>query len=180
MSTEVIDLFNTWIDTLTDDAASLRDAAMADGTPQDAKRLLVGGLSYLLRKIDIVPDYLTGVGVVDDAVILRTAAKLAVEAGLGSLEDGAASRLSELAQSLDAMGDYLGDLEDKLVAYVKDLPGETVRGRTADTVLEDKGVREQFLRELKDELSGYEPKHIEDAERASRELLSFFKAKLNR
>lgn len=180
MSTEVIDLFNTWIDTLADDAGSLRAAAMADETPQDAKRLLVGGLSYLLRKIDIVPDYLTGVGVVDDAVILRTAAKLAVDAGLGSLEDGAATRLTELAKSLDAMGDYLGDLQDKLVAFTEALPGETVRGRTADTVLDDESARQQFLRELKDELDGYEPKHIEDAERAARELLSFFKAKLNK
>ena len=66
------------------------------------------------------------------------------------------------------------------MSFVSALPGETVRGRTADDVLGDEGAQQQFLRELKDELSSYEPKHIEDADRAAREIKSFFKAKLDR
>ena len=180
MSTELIDTFNDWINTLADDTATLRAAVEAEGTPRDAKRVLVGGLSYLLRKIDIVPDYLTGVGVVDDAAVLRVAAKLAHEAGLGELDFEVASKIEGLAGGVGTLEGYLGDLQEKLVAFVQALPDEAVRGRNADKILDDKEAYMQFLRELNDEIDSYQPTAIDDAERAAREIKSFFKAKLDK
>jgi uncharacterized membrane protein YkvA (DUF1232 family) len=180
MSTELIDTFNEWINTLVDDAKVLR-AGMEDAeAPRDARRLLVGGLSYLLRKIDIVPDYLSGVGVVDDAIVLRLAAKLALESGLGDMGAVAVNGLTALSKTTKPLEDYLGDLYGKLVEYVKALPDDEVRGRTADKVLDDPEVQKQFLRELTDELDAYAPKPITDPERAAREIKSFIKAKLDK
>lgn len=180
MSTELIDTFNDWINTLADDTATLRAALEAEGTPRDAKRMIVGGLSYLLRKIDIVPDYLTGVGVVDDAAVLRIAAKAAHESGLGDLDVEVAGKLEVLGGSLGPLETYLGDLYGKLVDYVTALPDEAVRGRTADKILDEKEALKQFLRELSDEIESYEPKAINDGDRATREIKSFFKAKLDK
>ncbi len=180
MSTELIDTFNDWINTLADDAGALRTALQAEATPRDAKRLLAGGLSYLLRKIDIVPDYLNGVGVVDDAAVLRVAAKLAREGGLGELDFEVAGKLEALAGGVGVLEGYLGDLYGKLVTFVQGLPDETVRGRNADKILDDAEAFAQFLRELKDELDSYQPTAIDDADRAAREIKSFFKAKLDK
>ncbi len=180
MSNELIDVFNDWINTLPQDTRTMRAALEADGTPREAKRYLVGGLSYLLRKIDIVPDYLTGVGVVDDAAVLRIACQLAHESGLGDLSGEVKSEVETLAGSTGPLETYLGDLHEKLVAFVKELPDETVRGRTADKVLDAPEAHKQFLRELKDELDAYSPQAITDPDRAAREIKSFFKAKLDK
>jgi len=172
---ELITIFGEWTTTLVNDATALRGAVENAATPREAKRFLLGGLSYLLRKIDIVPDYLAGVGVVDDAFVLRLSSKLALEAGL---ED--AGEVKALADSCGPVQEFLGDLYPKLLSMVKGFAEETVRGRTPDQMIDEKGAHAQFLRELQDELSSYTPKPIVDPERASRDLKSFLKAKLDK
>lgn len=170
---ELIELFGEWINSLPEDTRALQAAVDAEGTPPEAKRMLVGGLSYLLRKIDIVPDYLTGVGVVDDVFVLRIAA---AEANLGA----DAPEVQALGDSLEPVQDYLGDLYAGLVEFVKGLPDDPVRGRTADKILDDADVYKQFTRELADELDSFAPKPITDGDRALREIKSFIKAKLEK
>jgi uncharacterized membrane protein YkvA (DUF1232 family) len=170
---ELIELFSEWINSLPDDTKTLQAAVEAEGTPREAKLMLIGGLSYLLRKIDIVPDYLTGVGVVDDVFVLRIAA---AEANLG----GAAPEVQALGDSLGPVQEYLGDLYAGLVTFVKGLPEDPVRGRTAAKILDDESVHKQFTRELGDELDSFAPKPITDGDRALREIKSFIKAKLDK
>lgn len=180
MTTDLVDLFNEWINSLADDAKTLRAALEAKETPREAKRFIAGGLSYLLRKIDIVPDYLTGVGVVDDAAVLRVAAGMAAKAGLGDLDVEIAGKLEALGNSTASLATYLGSLYGKFEAFVGKMPDEAVRARNADKILDDKEAHQQFLRELNDEIDSYAPKAITDSDRALRELKSFFKAKLDK
>jgi len=170
---ELIELFGEWINSLPDDTRAIQAAVDAEGTPREAKLMLVGGLSYLLRKIDIVPDYLTGVGVVDDVFVLRIAA---AEASLGA----DAPAVQALGDSLDPVKEYLGDLFGGLVDFVKGLPDDPVRGRTADKILDDEATAKQFAREVGDELDSFAPKPITDGDRALREIKSFIKAKLDK
>ena len=170
---ELIELFGTWVHSLPDDTRALQAAVDAESTPREAKLMLVGGLSYLLRKIDIVPDYLTGVGVVDDVFVLRIAA---AEANLGA----DAPEIQALGDSLGPVKEYLGDLYAGLVDFVKGLPEDPVRGRTADKILDDEATYKQFTRELGDELDSFAPKPITDGDRALREIKSFIKAKLEK
>ena len=170
---ELIELYGGWINSLPDDTRTLQAAVDAEETPRKAKLMLIGGLSYLLRKIDIVPDYLTGVGVVDDVFVLRIAS---AEANLGA----DAPEIQALGDSLGPVEEYLGDLYPRLVDYVKGLPDDPVRGRTAEKVLDDEAVYKQFTRELADELDSFAPKPITDADRALREIKSFIKAKLEK
>lgn len=170
---ELIELFGEWINSLPDDTKVLQAAVDAEGTSREAKRMLIGGLSYLLRKIDIVPDYLTGVGVVDDVFVLRI---VAAEADLGA----DAPEVQALGDSLGPVKEYLGDLFPGLVDYVKGLPDDPVRGRTADKILDDEAIYKQFTREIGDELDSFAPKPITDGDRALREIKSFIKAKLEK
>jgi uncharacterized membrane protein YkvA (DUF1232 family) len=179
-NSELITTFGEWAGSLPGDATALRAAVEDGATPREAKRHLLGGLSYLLRKIDIVPDYLAGVGVVDDCFVLRLAAKLAVSTGLGDLGADQADAVKALAGACGPVETFLGDLYPKLEAMVKGFADETVRGRTSDKILDDKEAHAQFLRELHDELQSYAPKPITDGERALRDLKSFLKAKLDR
>ncbi len=170
---ELIELFGGWVNSLPEDTRALQAAVDAEGTSREAKLILVGGLAYLLRKIDIVPDYLTGVGVVDDVFVLRIAS---AEANLGA----DAPDVQALGDSLGPVKDYLGDLYPGLVDYVKGLPDDPVRGRTADKVLDDGETYKQFTRELGDELDSFAPKPITDGDRALREIKSFIKAKIEK
>lgn len=170
---ELIELFGGWVNSLPEDTRTLQAAVDAESTSRDAKLVLVGGLSYLLRKIDIVPDYLTGVGVVDDVFVLRIAA---AEADLGE----GAPEVQALGDSLGPVKEYLGDLYPGLVDYVKGLPSDPVRGRTAEKILDDAETHKQFTRELGDELDSFAPKAITDGDRALREIKSFIKAKIEK
>jgi len=60
--------------------AAMRAAADAS-TPREARRLLLGALNYVLDLLDIFPDHFQGLGVADDAMLLRIAARQAVAAG---------------------------------------------------------------------------------------------------
>lgn len=45
--------------------------AMTDpATPQTARAILVAALAYFVMPVDIVPDFLTGIGFLDDATVL--------------------------------------------------------------------------------------------------------------
>lgn len=177
---EILDKFSQWTASLPDDAKALREAFESKAVPEEAKKLVVGGLAYLMRKIDIVPDYLGGLGSVDDALVMRVAAMKAIESGLGDLEEETVARLKAMSDDVGAIKDYLADLFDGFASYVTDLPSQAVRGRDAAKVLEDPETRQQFLYELADEIKNYVAKPIEQGEKALREFRSFVKAKLSK
>lgn len=176
----ILEKFGEWTSRLPEDAEALRKAFEAGETPRPSRELLIGGLAYLLRKIDIVPDYLGGLGSVDDVLVMRIAAFLAVKNGLGDLEEETASKVKALSTDQGAIKTYLEELYDGFESYVEALPGQAVRGRNASQVIDDPDTRQQFLYELNDEIKNYVAKPIENGERALRELKSFIKAKLKK
>jgi uncharacterized membrane protein YkvA (DUF1232 family) len=177
---ELLDKFGSWVESLTDDAKAMRAAVEAEGVSREAKRNLIAGLSYLLRKIDIVPDYLGGLGSVDDAMVMRVSTKLALDAGLGTVDDETKSHLEKLSADVSVVEEFLGDLFDSFKDYTAGLPDTKVRGRSADTVLDDDDARQQFGYELDDELKSFEIRPVEGGDKALRELCSFIKAKVTK
>src|SRR5688572_22262988 len=65
----------------TDAVAVAMDALTDEQTPEAARRVLAGTLNYVLDLLDIFPDHYQGLGVADDAMLLRLGAKKAVAAG---------------------------------------------------------------------------------------------------
>ncbi|MBU1069155.1 DUF1232 domain-containing protein [Myxococcota bacterium] len=171
---ELLQNLEAWVANLGEDTKILRKALDSDGISRDAKKYLLGGLSYMLRKVDIIPDYLGGIGVLDDAAVMRVSAKLAVEAGMPNAGEGIKKLISE-----DEMTRLLFDnLYDGFVSYVKRLPEERIRNRNADHILDEAGCMDQFDRELEDEIRGYTAKPLGQNDRTIREFRSFIKSKV--
>jgi uncharacterized membrane protein YkvA (DUF1232 family) len=144
-------------------------AALADaGTPEAAQRVLVGGLNYALDMLDMFPDHFKGLGVADDGMVLRIAAKLAV--ARGATHAGLA-KLAEEAADIAAVFD---DLAAPLEKLVDTFPDREVRGRTAAKILSHKDTRIMFDadvgREAKKFVAQDIDTHVEGPERALVEL----------
>ena len=131
--------------------AALTDAA----TPNDAKRVLVGALNYVLDLLDMFPDHYQGLGVADDAMLLRLAARQAV------LEGAEQPRLKALANEAAEVEPLLGDLADRLEKYVTKLADRKVRGRTADSILGSKDVFAVFSNDIDRQVKSFRPQKIE-------------------
>lgn len=149
----LIDTFNRWIGGMPKDAAVLRQAALDERIPREARRLLIGSLDYLPRQFDIIPDHFAEIGALDDVFVLRLGAMLAEKSGLGEVPVDLELELHRLAQEGAVVRSFLGDAYPLLVAYVVRLPDLSVRGRDANRVLDDADARDQFLRELRRDLA---------------------------
>ncbi len=171
---ELLQAMDRWVKDLAGDALEMRKALDSEGISRDAKKYLIGGLAYLLRKVDIIPDYMGGIGVLDDASVMRVAVKLALESGL----PGGSPALTKLGEEAELVKSALEEFYDTFEGYVKGLPAEKIRNRNADTILDEPGSLDQFDRELEDETRGYKPKPLAQNSRTLRELKSFIKSKI--
>ncbi len=95
LETRCLDAFPQWIRSLADDATALAQLLSSDSLPEEARRLLAGGLNYVFKSLDLIPDGLEGLGFLDDAFVLRTAARLgAAVPGANLRSDFSAIRVS--------------------------------------------------------------------------------------
>ncbi len=137
------------------DVGRVRAALEDSSVDREGKRLLVGALQYVLDSFDMFPDHFSGLGYVDDAMVLRVAAAQTVA-------DGATFRgLLLLAKETSEIERLLGNLYQPLWRMVKSLPEKTVKGRTAIQVLDSKDVRAVFEADLNRAVGRIEPGIIE-------------------
>jgi uncharacterized membrane protein YkvA (DUF1232 family) len=125
--------------------------------PEAAQRVLIGVLNYGLDMLDIFPDHYQGLGMADDAVILRLGAKLAVAAGAKD------AGLDRLAAEVDLVRDAFGSLLEPFKALVARLPDRVVHGRDASRILGSKDVRAMFEADVARQVKSYRPQTIEIA-----------------
>lgn len=172
--TELLQAMDEWVKNLAVDANVMRATIDVEGTSREAKKFIIGGLAYLLRKVDIIPDYMGGIGVLDDASVMRIACKLALDSGVPA----ASAEFKKLADESELVKVALDEFYGQFENYVKNLPIEKIRNRNADTILDEPGSIDQFDRELEDETRGYKPKPLAQNTRTLRELKSFIKSKV--
>src|SRR5262245_59377096 len=127
-----LEIFPAWLRSLGDDAAAL-GAIVAGSGPEPVRRHAAGGLNYIFKSLDLIPDGIDDLGFLDDAFVLRVAAALAV-GETPAAKDGVLERLSSDAGPLR---EFLGADYDRLETYVKALQKGAARGRTVDDILTD-------------------------------------------
>lgn len=153
-------------------------AALGDaGTPDAAKPFLIGGLNYAMDNLDMYPDHNKGIGLADDAIVLRLAARLARAAGATSqpIED-----LATEANLVTAMFEELAGPLEKMVAK---FPEREVRGRTAAKILGHKDTRIMFDADIGREAKRHGPQSLGTGDAATRsvgELQKMFEHALKR
>jgi uncharacterized membrane protein YkvA (DUF1232 family) len=174
-----IEVFKGWADTIRQDVEAFK-ALLESTTAELAARKLAGGaLSYLVSKMDLIPDWNEGIGVIDDVMVLRVAAQLAQDLDRGTLPTSADVSFERLANEADKISAFLGGgTYDKLKAYCAKLGDQTVRGRSMQLLIDDAAQRKQFYGELDDELKKTVPIVIADPADAEVRLKAYLKHKL--
>lgn len=176
---EFTEHFQKWIDNYAEDTRLLMALARDEKMPEDVRRLAVGTLNYNLKQLDLIPDFYTPVGLIDDAMIIRVFAHLVADAFPKIAENRTRARLEELARENAVLEEFCGDAIYKALSkYVKTLPDRKVRQRDAKIILDNPSVMKEFMDDLEAEIRGYEGAAIDDPENVLKELKSFLKLKL--
>jgi uncharacterized membrane protein YkvA (DUF1232 family) len=173
-----LDTFPGWLRSLGEDAEALGAILSSDGGPQAAREAVAGGLNYLFKSLDLIPDGIDDIGYLDDAFVLRVAADLASREDLGNTGADHIRTLNRLAADCDMLKEYLGKDYDRLEAYVKGLRKGAARGRSVADILGDSQIRGEFLTDVHGFAKSYESPSFAREEKNLIKLKAFFDAKL--
>ncbi|MEO7326985.1 MAG: YkvA family protein, partial [Minicystis sp.] len=149
-----LDTFPEWLRTLATDASELAQVLARTSAPEGTRRYVTGGLNYLFKSLDLIPDGIEDLGFLDDAFVLRVAASIALAEVPAAGED--APVLGRLADEAKLIAELLGKDYARLEAYVRTLTKGAARGRSVDEILADEQIRSAFLHEVTGWASSYE------------------------
>jgi uncharacterized membrane protein YkvA (DUF1232 family) len=174
-----IDVFKRWAETIRPDTDAFKALLESGKADASARRLAGAALSYLVSRMDLIPDWNEGIGVIDDVMVLRVCAQLTSSNERGALPAAAEVSLERMANEADAIAAFLGSaLYDKLRAHVARLADQAVRGRTPQKLADDAEARAALYAEVEDEIKRTVPVVIKDAADAEVRLKAYLTHKL--
>ena len=173
-----IDLFAAWLHGLGDDAEQLSAVVGAQTAPESARLQIAGGLNYLFKTLDLIPDGIDDIGYLDDAFVLRVSAELALQEDVGDLDPDGLRVLHRLANDADAVREFLGKDFARLSDYVKGLRKGPARGRSPSDIVRDEPTQAAFLSDVRSFGRAYAPPRFAREEKSLVKLRAFFDAKL--
>jgi uncharacterized membrane protein YkvA (DUF1232 family) len=178
---QCLDTFGSWIASLAGDIEVLLKVAGDESLERSAREAATGGINYLFKSLDLIPDGIDDIGYLDDAFTVRVSATFVKEAGMGGLDDEAKGRIEELAKDTELIKGLLGDeLYERFVSYVRDLKNGAARGRMVSEIIEDESSMKEFEAETVQFCKDYEPLSFSKDEKNLIKLTAFFDAKLPR
>jgi uncharacterized membrane protein YkvA (DUF1232 family) len=171
-----LDTFPTWLRSLGQDAEKLASLLNDDALPQGAREAVAGGLNYLFKSLDLIPDGIDDIGYLDDAFVMRVAADLA------SREDGggAGEKLGDLAGDCEVIREFLAEDYARLESYVRGLKRGAARGRSVADILSDAEIRNELVSDVQGFAQSYAAPSFSREEKNLIKLKAFFDAKLPR
>jgi uncharacterized membrane protein YkvA (DUF1232 family) len=175
-SATYFDTFPAWLRTLGHDAEQLASLLEDETVPSDVAEPLAGGLNYLFKSLDLVPDGIDDIGYLDDAFVLRVAADLALRDELD--EGDRLGPVRDLAAECEVVKEFLGSNYGRLESYVRGLGRLPVRGRSVSDILADRNVRAEFLADVRGFAKSYQVPSFSREEKNLIKLRHFLDAKL--
>jgi uncharacterized membrane protein YkvA (DUF1232 family) len=178
LDSRCLDAFPNWLRGLADDARALAGLLEHAELSEPARRRAAAALNYLFKSLDLIPDGLEDLGFIDDAFVIRTAlAKAAADDEEITKVDGSGT-IERLSKDAELIQEFLGGDYDRLAAYVSELDKSSARGRSVDDILQNAGIRGDFVREVRQWADGYAaPSFARDARNLVK-LKSFLSKKL--
>ena len=173
-----LDVFPEWLRSLGDDAEQLGVLIAETALPEEARRAIAGGLNYLFKSLDLIPDGIDDIGYLDDAFVLRVAADAAVREDVSSLAPEKLRVVNRLANEADSVREFLGDDYARMESYVTSLRKGAARGRSVSDILGDDQTQADFLSDLRGFAKSYESPSFGREEKNLIKLRAFFDAKL--
>jgi uncharacterized membrane protein YkvA (DUF1232 family) len=175
-----IEVFKSWADTIRQDVEAFKALLESTKADEKSRKLAGGALQYLVSKMDLIPDWNEGIGMIDDVMVLRVAAQQAQDLGRGDLPASAEISFERLSNEAEKIVAFLGGpIYDKLKAYVSKLGEQPVRGRTAAQLMADAALRTTLYGELDEELKKTVPIVINDPADAELRLKAYLTHKLS-
>jgi uncharacterized membrane protein YkvA (DUF1232 family) len=170
-----LETFPAWLASLSADVQTLCQAASTSASPE-AAIVVFGGLNYVFKSLDLIPDGIDDLGYLDDAFVVRVAARQACALGLAQ-SDGGVQKLAADAEMVEA---FLGADYARLDAYVQALiqDSNAVRGRTAHAIASDEALRSSFINELRAWSEQYQTPSFDKQPKTLAKLRAFLGAKL--
>jgi hypothetical protein len=176
-----LESFGGWIGTLADDIAVLMEVVQTASLDQGSREAAAGGINYLFKSLDLIPDGIDDIGYLDDAFTVRVSAKFVVDSGMEGVGDAARARLEELSREGDLIKSLLGDeLYLRFEGYVRGLRLGAARGRMVNEIIEDPANLQEFAAEVKQFCQDYTAPEFHKDEKNLIKLTAFFDAKLPR
>ena len=170
-----------WIDSFAGDVEVVKKIVESKTAPKPARVLAAGALSYIVKQMDLIPDWDPVHGLLDDAMVLRVAVSIASDQDLGDFDAETTRGIGKLANEADEVAELLGsDLYGRFKRYTNGLSRIDVRGRRADFVASDTKARGQLWAELATELKKLKPVTMEDPEGTLRKVKGYLDQKLPR
>ena len=174
-----IDVFKGWADSLRSDIEAYKSLLESSKADDHSRKLAGAALLYLVSRMDLIPDWNEGIGVIDDVMILRVCAQLTQSHDRGALPTQAEISLERMANEADKITGFVGGvLYDKLRAYCAKLVDHSVRGRAPSQIVDDAPARKALYREIDDELKRSVPIVVNDPVDAEVRLKAYLTHKL--
>jgi uncharacterized membrane protein YkvA (DUF1232 family) len=174
-----IEVFKSWAQTIRQDIDAYKTLLESDKADDKVRRLAGGALCYMVSKMDLIPDWNEGIGVIDDVMVLRVCAGLSQDFDRGPLESATESSLERMANQAEKIQEFLGGpLYDKLKAYCSKLSDLKVRGVMVNDLIGDDKARASFYVALDEELEKTVPIVINDPVDAELRLKAYLTHKL--
>jgi uncharacterized membrane protein YkvA (DUF1232 family) len=177
---QYLDLFPTWLRSLGEDAERLGQILAGEQLPEAARQVLAGGVNYLFKSLDLIPDGIDDIGYLDDAFVLRIAAEQAMREDVSALAVEPLRALNHLSEEAAAIQEFLGAEFGRFDAYVTGLRKGAARGRSVRDILHNPEVQSAFLTDLRGFARAYSVPSFAREERNLVKLRAFFDAKLPR
>lgn len=173
-----LDAFPMWIRSLGDDAEDLSAVLEEGPVPVDAKELIAGGINYLFKSLDLIPDGIDNIGYLDDAFVLRICADLASKEGIAEASSNAMQVIGRLANEADLIREFLLVDYNRLETYVKGLRRTAARGRSVNDIVTNDEIRADLLGDVHRFAKSYSAPGFTRDEKNLIKLKAFFDAKL--
>jgi uncharacterized membrane protein YkvA (DUF1232 family) len=145
-----LDAIKQWVSSLREDIETVKAVVDSEKVDPDARKFAASALSYLVTRMDLVPDWNETIGVLDDVMVIRVCMGLASAYGLEEgLESDTLIGASRLANDAERVNAFLGeDLAARFRRYCARLSEEAVRGRTPEGIVEDAAARARLYEEI--------------------------------
>lgn len=177
---QYLETFPTWLRGLGDDAENLASLLEQPALGASAREYIAGGVNYLFKSLDLIPDGIDDIGYLDDAFVLRVAAELCQQDDLGDIDAEGLKLIARLTNEADTVREFLGKDYSRLEAYVKGLRKGAARGRAVADILGDADTQSEFIEDVRGFAKSYDSPSFAKDEKNLVKLKAFFDAKLPR
>ena len=127
----------------------------------------------MFKSLELIPDGVEDLGLLDDAFVLRVSAALAADG-----VDGAPEVVARLARDAELVDEFLGEEAPRLRRYVEELQQLAVRGRSPEQIVTDADARDATANDIAAWANSYKAPPFAPDEKNLVKLRSFMATKL--